>query len=154
MMGTRSLDKRLTLYCFVAALCLALAGLSLFAPGALAATDVGYRDHSFVANSVANPTGEKPQSKLWYNDGIWWASMFNKSAEEFHIYRYARATHTWSDTGTLIDERNSSKADTLWDGSHLYVATAGTQASNASHGARILRFSYDPASKTYTRDTG
>src|SRR5215211_3694908 len=127
MFSTCRMGRWISLYCLATVLFVSLVCSS--APRALAATDVGYRDHSFAANSVANPTGEKPQSKLWYNDGIWWASMFNKSAEEFHIYRYARATHTWSDTGTLIDERNSSKADTLWDGSHLYVATAGTQAS-------------------------
>ena len=154
MLSTGSLDKRITLYCLIAVLFVSLAGLSIGTPKALAATDVGYRDHSFAANAVANPTGEKPQSKLWFNDGIWWASMFDKTAEEFHIYRYDRAAHTWSDTGTLIDERNSSKADTLWDGTHLYVATAGVQATNANHGARILRYSYDAATRKYTRDTG
>ena len=91
----------------VLALLLAQAGV------ALAAGDVGYRDFSFNATSVVAPTGEKPQSKLWVNDGTWWGSLFNKSTEEFHIYRYDRAAHTWSDSGTLIDERNSSKADTL-----------------------------------------
>ena len=74
--------------------------------------------------------------------------MFNRTAEEYHIYRYDRATHTWGDTGTLIDERNSSKADTLWDGSHLYVASAGVRKLKTPHGARILRYSYDPMTKT------
>ena len=118
-----------------------------------AASDIGYRDFSYNANSVVAPTGEKPQSKLWFNDGTWWASMFNRSTEEFHIYRYDGAAHTWSDTGTLIDERNSSKADTLWDGSHLYVATAGP-TSASSHSGRILRYSYDAATKKYSLDPG
>jgi hypothetical protein len=90
---------------------------------------------------VDNPTGEKPQSKLWFNDGIWWASLFDRSTEEYHIYRYDWTAHTWSDTGTLIDERNTSKADTLWDGTHLYVVSAGSGRSNSSHAARILRYS-------------
>jgi hypothetical protein len=135
-------------------LVLALAILWGYSGAASAVDDVGYRDFSFSANSVANPTGEKPQSKLWFNDGIWWASLFNRSTEEYHIYRYDWSAHTWSDTGTLIDERNSSKADILWDGSHLYVATAGPDSTNASHAARILRYSYDPATKKYTRDPG
>ena len=105
------------------------------------AGDVGYRDFSFAANGVSNPTGEKPQSKLWFNDGVWWGSMFDRSTEEYHIYRYDWASHTWSDTGTLIDERNTSKADTLWDGTHLYVVSAGTNTTNTSHGARIMRYS-------------
>ena len=123
-------------------------------PAALAAGDVGYRDFSFSANGVRNPTGEKPQSKLWFNDGIWWGSLFNRSTEEYHIYRYDWAAHTWSDTGTLIDERNTSKADALWDGKHLYVVSAGASSTNSSHGARVLRYSYDPATKRYTLDQG
>src|SRR5829696_4573959 len=121
---------------------------------ASAVDDVGYRDFSFSANAVTNPTGEKPQSKLWFNDGVWWASLFNRSTEEYHIYRYDWSAHTWSDTGTLIDDRNQSKADTLWDGSHLYVATAGWNSTNTNQAARILRYSYDPATKKYTRDPG
>src|SRR5215217_8351713 len=121
-----------------------------YAGATSAASDVGYRDFSFNATSVVAPTGEKPQSKLWYNDGTWWASMFNRTAEEYHVYRYDRATHTWSDTGTLIDERNSSKADTLWDGKNLYVVSAGESNTNTAHGARILRYSYDRATKRYT----
>ena len=118
------------------------------------AGDVGYRDFSFAANGVSNPTGEKPQSKLWFNDGVWWGSMFDRSTEEYHIYRYDWASHTWSDTGTLIDERNTSKADTLWDGTHLYVVSAGTNTTNSSHGARVLRYSYSPATEKYTLDQG
>src|SRR5215212_745412 len=127
-----------------------LAILLAYIGAASAVDDVGYRDFSFSANSVDNPTAEKPQSKLWFNDGTWWASMFNRSVEEYHIYRYDRGTHTWSDTGTLIDERNTSKADTLWDGSRLFVATAGTSSTNSNHGARILRYSYNPATRTYS----
>src|SRR5215212_9533305 len=129
-----------------------LAMLLAYAGVASAVDDIGYRDFSF--NPAVAPTGEKPQSKLWFNDGTWWASMFNRTAEEFRIYRYDRATHTWSDTGTLIDERNSSKADTLWDGSHLYVATAGTSSTDSAHSARILRYSYDAVTKRYSLDPG
>src|SRR5919112_2302322 len=131
-----------------------LAILLTYVGAASAVDDLGYRDFSFSANSVDNPTGEKPQSKLWFNDGTWWASMFNRTAEEYHIYRYNRTTHTWGDTGTLIDERNSSKADTLWDGSHLYVATAGACTTCSPQSARILRYSYDAVSKRYSLDPG
>src|SRR5215212_1202417 len=140
--------RRITLPLLVALVL--LSGYALAAP---AAEDVGYRDFSFSATSVIAPTGEKPQSKLWFNDGTWWGSLFNRSAEEHHIYRYDRATHIWSDTGTLIDDRNSSKADVLWDGSHLYVATAGP-TSAASHSGRVLRYSYDAATKKYSLDPG
>jgi Ca2+-binding RTX toxin-like protein len=128
--------------------------LLAYVGAASAVDDVGYRDFSFDATSVVAPTGEKPQSKLWFNDGTWWASMFNRTVGEYHIYRYDRATHTWADTGTLIDERNNSKADTLWDGSHLYVATAGDCASCNPQSARMLRYSYDAQTKRYFLDPG
>jgi RTX calcium-binding nonapeptide repeat (4 copies) len=125
-----------------------------YAGATLAASDVGSRDFSFSATSVVAPTGEKPQSKLWFNDGTWWASMFNRTVGSYRIYRYDRATHTWGDTGTLIDERNNSKADTLWDGSHLYVATAGVCTTCGPQSARLLRYSYDAQTKRYSLDPG
>ena len=75
-------------------LLVALVLLSGYALPAPAAEDFGYRDFSYDAASVVAPTGAKPQSKLWFNDGTWWGSLFNRSAEEHHIYRYDRATHT------------------------------------------------------------
>jgi hypothetical protein len=141
------------LFWFFAIVVAMVVGFSLGTPTAQAA-DTGYRDFSFAANAIDNPTGEKPQSKLWFNDGVWWASLFNRSTEAYHIYRYDWSAHTWNDTGTRIDERNASKADTLWDGTHLYVVSAGPCQSCSAQGARILRYSYDPATKSYTLDQG
>jgi len=53
-------------------LAMVLAIVLVHAQAALAAGDVGSRDFSFNATSVVAPTGEKPQSKLWFNDGTWW----------------------------------------------------------------------------------
>jgi hypothetical protein len=35
---------------------------------------IGYRDFSYPPKTGQNsrPTGEKPESKLWFNDGAWW----------------------------------------------------------------------------------
>jgi hypothetical protein len=125
---------------------------------AQAENDVGLRDFSFSdANALSlsrSPTGQKPQSKLWFNDGSWWGSLYDRSTGEYHIYRYSRSAQTWRDTGTLIDGRDRSKADTLWDGTHLYVASAATNSSSASDSARLMRYSYDPASRSYSLDTG
>jgi hypothetical protein len=102
----------------------------------------------------AGPTAAKTQSKLWFNDATWWAILFDGSSEEFHIYRYDQAKDAWSDTGTLIDRRNTSRADALWDGPHLYVLSAGTQASLHKDSARFLRYTYDPATERYSLDEG
>lgn len=100
------------------------------------------------------PTAAKTQSKLWFNDGTWWGIFFNGLSEEYHIYRYERAAGAWDDTGTLVDTRNTSRADTLWDDGHLYVVSAGTEANLDRDSARFLRFSYDPSVERYSLDEG
>ncbi len=47
--------------------------------------NVGYRDFSYGTVCTATPTGEKPESKLWWNDGSWWGSLCNPTAHRYHI---------------------------------------------------------------------
>ncbi|MEO8285764.1 MAG: S-layer homology domain-containing protein [Chloroflexota bacterium] len=121
-------------------------------PPQQATSDIGYKDFSWAAASVGDPTTEKPQSKLWFNDGFWWGSLFDRTTEQYYIYRLDPANQTWTNTGTVIDNRNSSRADCLWDGTHLYVATATTVSSTSGDNTLILRYSYSTATKTYTLD--
>ena len=121
----------------------------------------GFRDFSFGTTGTPAPTGEKPESKLWWNDGFWWGSLYNASAQKYHIYRLNLNTQTWVDQGTLIDDRKSTKADCLWDDEthKLYVAshiftTDGAASNTSSNWGRLYRFSYDSGSKTYTLDPG
>jgi hypothetical protein len=100
------------------------------------------------------PTASKTQSKLWFNDGAWWGILFDLSSEEYHIYRYDRTEDDWKDTGVLVDARNTSRADALWEDGHLYVVSAGTEASLDKDSARFLRYSYDPATARYSLDKG
>ena len=100
------------------------------------------------------PTAAKTQSKLWFNDGAWWGILFDGSSEEYHIYRYDGTKGAWSDTGTPVDGRNTSRADALWDGPHLYVVSAGTQASLKKDSAGFLRYTYDPSTERYSLDKG
>jgi Bacterial Ig-like domain len=147
----------------VAVVLITVGGLGFLSLGstssALAASDTGYRDFYYSASSVnssdgvVGPTADKPQSKLWFNDGIWWGSLFNRATEEYRIYRYDWSTHTWSDTGTLIDARNSARADTKWDGRYLYVATASYNSTTTDQNVYVKRYSYNPATKTYTLDS-
>src|SRR5262245_6404693 len=70
-----------------------------------AAGDVGYLDQAFPINpdySEYAPTGEKPQSKLWFNDGRWWASMLH-SDSKFYIFYLDLNTQTWVKTNTPLD---------------------------------------------------
>ena len=112
---------------------------------------VSVRDMAYDPTRAKAPAGVRPQSKLWFTDGAWWGDLVDAASGEAHVWRLDWATQAWIDTGTLIDERPFARADCLWDGNHLYVASAGSKRY-ASHGARILRFSYDPGRQRYTLD--
>ncbi|MGH7449787.1 MAG: hypothetical protein ACRENG_00425, partial [bacterium] len=36
----------------------------------------GYRDFNFGTEVFHQPTAEKPESKIWWNDGLWWGSLW------------------------------------------------------------------------------
>jgi hypothetical protein len=127
-------------------------------PAIAAPATIGYRDFKFGTSCNSTPTGEKPESKLWWNDGSWWGSLCAQD-NTYHIFRFNAAAQRWIDTGTLLDDRPSSKADTLWDGQKLYVAShvftnSGEPSSSPSQWGRLYRYSYIPATKNYRRDAG
>ncbi len=137
---------------------------ALFVPQATAAVQLsiaGYFDHIYGGKVLEEPTDGRPESKLWYNDGRWWAVMFNPTTEAFHIYWLEWKTQTWKDTGIKVDERNDTRADVLWDGANakLYVASHVKQdnpgwTNNSANRPWLYRFSYDSATKTYILDAG
>jgi PKD domain len=119
--------------------------------------DVGYEDHSFSGTST--PTGTKrAESVLWHNDGSWWANMWDTVSQDFHIFRLNVPTQTWQDTGVKVDSRSNTHADVLWDGAHLYVAShefvSDEQSAVSGSPSYLFRFSYNPATKTYSPDSG
>lgn len=122
--------------------------LAIAAPG-----DVGYRGESY--SGASNPTEQKPESKLWFNDGSWWGSLFDTVTRKYQIQRLDLATQTWQKTGVLIDTRANTRADALWDGSKLYVAShVYSTTPAAGYPARLYRYSYDAATKSYSLDAG
>jgi PKD repeat protein len=131
--------------------------LALPAGGRAATGDVGYQDQSF--SGTGTPTGTKrAESVLWWNDGSWWANMWDTVSQDFHIFRLNLATQTWQDTGVTVDTRSNTHADVLWDGAHLYVAThrfvSDEQPAVSGDPGYLFRFSYNPVSKTYSQDSG
>ncbi|WP_324643602.1 PKD domain-containing protein [Pseudarthrobacter sp. LT1] len=141
------------------AVAMVLAASILGLPGTAVADPV-YGTQSIAYSGVSNPpTSDKPQSKLWWNDGSWWADMW-KSGTGWSIYRLDRASNSWVDTGVVNDTRGSTLADTMWDGSHLYIASHvvtitgdGTPKPSLSKSpAKLYRYSY--AGGKYTLDSG
>ena len=114
----------------------------------------GVRDFSWAAAGVNGPTAEKPQSKLWFNDGSWWGVLFDTGTDAWRIFRFDAITDQWVNTGPTIDTRNAVWADALWDGRRLYVASAGRSATSTADNARLYRFSYDAVTKKYVASAG
>jgi len=128
-----------------------------------ASVEVGFRDFRFGSGAVtSSPTGEKPESKLWWNDGYWWGSLYNSTAQSYRIYKLNWGTQTWADTGVPIDNRGMSKADVLWDGasqklyvaSHIFATDGGVPSADPSQWPRVYRYSYNSTTKTYSLDAG
>jgi hypothetical protein len=139
---------------------LVFAALGAVSAAAQAATgDIGFRDQSFTPLG-GSPTGTKPESKLWFNAGSWWASMYVPSAGEHRIFNLNRSTEQWTDTGVAIDARDSTRADTLWDAAagKLYVAshvyTTSSSSGTTSNNGRVWRYSYTAGTGRYRLDSG
>ncbi|QYG92237.1 DNRLRE domain-containing protein [Iamia sp. SCSIO 61187] len=141
----------------ILAVVVGLAGLGVTAtPGAPSAADpgdVGWEGPSYEGAS-GSPSGSKPQSKVWFNDGLWWATLYDSASGDFHIWRLDVTRQTWVDTGTLVDTRPNSRSDALWTGQHLYIANHVFSESGGTAPAQLRRYSYDSATKRYSADPG
>ena len=147
-------------------LCLAVVlGGALGAAPAAAQTGVpvtaGYRDHTYgdpAAPGADDVTAARNQSKLWFNDGTWWALLFDRKAPnltaKFRIYRFDTATQGWTSTGVAVDDRNRSHGDVLSVGNTLYIASAQAAGTSVAKDLRIYKYTYNPVTKAYTLVAG
>jgi hypothetical protein len=110
-----------------------------------------FGDGSFGVDLTSDPTGSKAQSKLWIHDGSWWAVLLDGATAEFRIYELDWSSQRWIDTGTVVDERAYARQDVLAAGDALYIVSAGTKP-RASHAGRLLRYTFEPASRQYRLD--
>ena len=139
--------------------CLVLAGLltvglTQIAPAAQAAT-AGVRDFAYSGSA---PTGQKPQSKLWFNDGSWWGILWSKAQGGFTVWKFDWNTDKWTDQGstTKLDTRNRGQADVTWTGSKLYVTSNidPTVTNTTDKATKLWRLSYNSSTKKYAVDSG
>ncbi len=108
---------------------------------------VGFRDFAFGA-ALDDPTEDKPQSKVWYNDGFWWGGLWNPTDAEHQIYKLVG--ENWMTTGVALDDRSRSHADYLWDGTALYVASVS--GDSQAEPILVFRYTYDAGTDTYALD--
>jgi hypothetical protein len=158
--GTRRAGRRAC--CLAVGIALAaLAGTVIPAAATAAPVTAGFRDFSY-GTTVSAPTGQKPESKLWFNDGRWWAVLFNTTSKRFEIYgfnRSAQATSAWTSTGVAVDGRRTAEADVKWvSNGKLYVVTHIAEgATTADTTVNVKRFGYTPGAQpgtgTYALET-
>ena len=124
---------------------------------------VGWRDHAY-GNGATRPSSDKPQSKLWYTDEgggnvQWWGGMFHVTGTAFKIFKLSPDKATWTATSTIVDARDASHGDYLWDESNntLYVASVVIPNNSdpfavptTPDDVRIFKYTYNPATDTYT----
>ncbi|HEX6885078.1 MAG TPA: PKD domain-containing protein [Planctomycetota bacterium] len=108
------------------------------------------------AGVQGSPSAAKAQSKLWWNDGSWWGCLWSVAGRSWTIHRLDAATETWIDTGTAVGPRSADRADCLWDGAKLCIATNRytNGAGQAGHALELHRFGYDPDTGVYALDAG
>ena len=147
----RSLRQRALVVC---ALALTAGAIALVSPAIAGAADLGFKGPNTSGNS--NPTAEKPESKLWFNDGIWWGALWDSASPRRHeIFRLDTGTQTWTSTNVPIDSRAGTHVDALWDGTKLYVAShIFTTSPKLGGPSNLYRYSYNAATDTYTLDPG
>ena len=122
--------------------------------------EVGYRTLSFPSGVGGNsePTAEKPESKLWFHDDLWWASMWSNTGDAYHIFYLDLSTQDWIDTGVQLDPRIDTKADALLDGDTLYVVShiweGSAGSASAGNRGELFRYEYDSQNKTWIPTSG
>jgi len=129
------------------AVCLGVGSMALAAvpAGAAEPTPAQFHDFKFASTS-APPSADKPQSKLWFQDGAWWGILL---APGGGIHVFELTNHVWRDTGAVVDDRSSSTGDALWDGGKLYVVSR-----TATGVVRVNRLSYVSGTRSYSVDAG
>jgi hypothetical protein len=115
----------------------------LCASAAVAAPDLAGE----VTTSAGFGTDHKPQSKLWFNDGTWWAVFSDAAGQRiWKLENGALVKQTFPDA--VVDSRTTSRCDALWDGVHLYVLSFHTTLP------RFAKYDYDAATQSYRRLPG
>ncbi len=98
-----------------------------------------------------DPTADKPQSKLWYTDGFWWALMTTSGGTATHIFKLDPATHEWDDTGRPWTPARTAPATRCGPRPDRTLTVV---ARDSISNPLVSRFTYSPGSDQYTLDSG
>jgi Ca2+-binding RTX toxin-like protein len=107
-------------------------------------------------SAAGEPTGTKPESKLWYHDGRWWAVLWDPGTRtgDYHIFWLDTVTKKWVDTNVAVDGRRSARVDVLSDRNRLYVAAHGFTGGSGGGPSLLYRYSYSMKKRKYSKNAG
>jgi Ca2+-binding RTX toxin-like protein len=134
-------------------------GLALFAlfPAAAAAANIGHDGPDYTAGTSGAPSGYKGESKVWYDHGRWFGSIFRASTKQYEIFRLNKATQNWVATGVVLDNRDSSRQDAyraangdLFVASHIFEENPGAGTGGKLQPMTFARYTWNGS--TYAQD--
>lgn len=120
------------------------------------------------AEDPPNPTGDKPESKLWFGHSYWWAVMWDSRAagqggQRYRIFRNTdnAASNNWEPTSAIVSEATDRKWLRRYDvlpATDLFIAShepgpAGANCSGSICNVRIYRFKWVAAPDYWRLDT-
>ncbi|MGH8895147.1 MAG: hypothetical protein ACRDWY_17870, partial [Actinomycetes bacterium] len=103
----------------------------------------GY-DH---ARTHLTPTAAKPQNKLWWHDGSWWALMYHRPDRTVRVAELM-ADHSWRVTETVLTDRPVGVGDALASGSSVHVL------NNTLKGLVVSSLTFDRKDREFRLDRG
>jgi len=127
--------------------------LGMVAVSAAAAEDGSILPRSYAGpfygstTGLEAPTASKPQSKLWFNDGSWWALMVQDEDSTLRIAELSRR-HEWKYTDTVVSGTAASGGDVLFLDGQLHVLTTDDA------GLLVQRFTYEAGSRAFEPQPG
>ena len=117
----------------------------LFAVSCALATAAGAAGFSTgIVTNNESATGEKPQSKLWFHDGSYWAVVRGPDG----IAIYEKVLDTWQ-RGVFLDAvlTTEGHADVKWNGTDLFVLVYASSPS-------LFKYSYDATLRIWILTSG
>lgn len=109
-----------------------------------------FRGPGWPTSSVHRPLDDRGAARVWAAAGTWWAILLAANGE-WRIARLDAAAQVWVDTGTVVDARRSSRADAVWDGTTLLVASA-VEGGGSDEPILVTRFRYRPDVERFVLD--
>ena len=91
-------------------------------------------------STVAFSTGEKPQSKIWYHDGSYWAVVDGPNG----LAIYEKTGSSWAQRNVLA---SGGQADVKWNGSQLFIL-------NYASTSQLFKYTYNSSQRSWVIASG